>query len=234
MKRKKIQKKYQAFYKFLKLSSSIFVVIFLSMHHIFLLFFLRRRLFLTLLLLFSFFWAKAIFYSPFFFHFSQYFDTAYPYLENWRANSSGESIQTCPWIKPLYIRVYVYKNTSFPHFRGPKTETIKDSTSIPPSRFSSYWSAWSFFLLFSGREKREREREKRGGDKEETKRNNKSRGKIEDKQPKENVERERCRWIKEIWRREGVGSSSGRVKRDGKRFNSRSCFRSKINPAILS
>ena len=36
-------------------------------------------------------------------------------------------------------------------------------------------------------------REKRGGDKEETKRNNKSRGKIEDKQPKENVERERCR-----------------------------------------
>lgn len=161
MKRKKIQKKYQAFYKFLKLSSSIFVVIFLSMHHIFLLFFLRRRLFLTLLLLFSFFWAKAIFYSPFFFHFSQYFDTAYPYLENWRANSSGESIQTCPWIKPLYIRVYVYKNTSFPHFRGPKTETIKDSTSIPPSRFSSYWSAWSFFLLFSGREKRERERERR-------------------------------------------------------------------------
>lgn len=162
MKRKKIQKKYQAFYKFLKLSSSIFVVIFLSMHHIFLLFFLRRRLFLTLLLLFSFFWAKAIFYSPFFFHFSQYFDTAYPYLENWRANSSGESIQTCPWIKPLYIRVYVYKNTSFPHFRGPKTEMIKDSTSIPPSRFSSYWSAWSFFLLFSW-ERREREREREEG-----------------------------------------------------------------------
>lgn len=69
-------------------------------------------------------------------------------------NSSGESIQTCPWIKSLYM--YMYKNTSFPHFRGPKTETIKDSTSIPP-RFS-YWSA----EFLSSPRKRERK-----GDKEE-------------------------------------------------------------------
>lgn len=99
--------------------------------------FLHKRLFFTLLLSFSPFFEQRLFFT-----FRSSFISRNILMQCIRIlktdrNSSGESIQTCPWIKSLYM--YMYKNTSFPHFRGPKTETIKDSTSIPP-RFS-YWSA---------------------------------------------------------------------------------------------